>query len=194
MLHFFLDHDFCCCFWRSPGSNLRPLVYKASDLSTAPQRLHYMSVKKHAHPPRIITVLYSLYLLASRSFEFEICISFYRKSLHYFPLREDSSQVLAWALHGQGNSGPAVIIIPPLPPTSQAIIKPYTLHVLGSQSFKFEICIFIYSTPLHYNQVIYKAFTSNSTLMLASDLADFDTRWPHEYEILNFGRFSSRIW
>ena len=20
---------FCCCFWRSPGSNLRPLVYKA---------------------------------------------------------------------------------------------------------------------------------------------------------------------
>ena len=24
---------FCCCFLRSPGSNLRPLVYKASDLS-----------------------------------------------------------------------------------------------------------------------------------------------------------------
>ena len=29
---------------------------------------------------------------------------------------------------------------------------------------------------------------------VASDLADFDTRWPHEYEILNFARFSSRIW
>ena len=26
-------------FWRSPGSNLRPLVYKASDLTTAPRRL-----------------------------------------------------------------------------------------------------------------------------------------------------------
>ena len=25
-------------FWRSPGSNLRPLVYKASDLTTAPYR------------------------------------------------------------------------------------------------------------------------------------------------------------
>ena len=31
-------------------------------------------------------------------------------------------------------------------------------------------------------------------VMLASYLADFDTRWPHEYEILNFARFSSRIW
>ena len=30
---------FCSCFRRSPGSNLRPLVYKASDLSTAPRRL-----------------------------------------------------------------------------------------------------------------------------------------------------------
>ena len=26
-------------FRRSPGSNLRPLVYKASDLTTAPRRL-----------------------------------------------------------------------------------------------------------------------------------------------------------
>ena len=26
-----LEVDFCRCFWRSPGSNLRPLVYKASD-------------------------------------------------------------------------------------------------------------------------------------------------------------------
>ena len=29
---------------------------------------------------------------------------------------------------------------------------------------------------------------------VASYLADFDTRWPHEYEIFNFARFSSRIW
>ena len=28
-------------FRRSPGSNLRPLVYKASDLTTAPRRLKY---------------------------------------------------------------------------------------------------------------------------------------------------------
>ena len=26
-------------------------------------------------------------------------------------------------------------------------------------------------------------------IMLASDLADLDTRWPHEHEILNFARF-----
>ena len=26
-------------FWRSPGSNLQPLFYKASDLTTAPRRL-----------------------------------------------------------------------------------------------------------------------------------------------------------
>ena len=25
--------------WRSPGSNLRPLIYKASDITTAPRRL-----------------------------------------------------------------------------------------------------------------------------------------------------------
>ena len=30
---------FCSCFWRSPGLNLRSLVNKASDLSTAPWRL-----------------------------------------------------------------------------------------------------------------------------------------------------------
>ena len=30
--------------------------------------------------------------------------------------------------------------------------------------------------------------------MLASYLADFGTRWSHEYKILNFVRFSSRIW
>ena len=30
---------FCSCFRRSPGSNLRPLVYKASGLTTAPWRL-----------------------------------------------------------------------------------------------------------------------------------------------------------
>ena len=29
------DIGFCSCFWRSPGSNLRPLVYKASELFTA---------------------------------------------------------------------------------------------------------------------------------------------------------------
>ena len=29
-------------FRRSPGSNLRPLVYKASDLTTAPRRLFYV--------------------------------------------------------------------------------------------------------------------------------------------------------
>ena len=29
---------------------------------------------------------------------------------------------------------------------------------------------------------------------VASYLADFDTRWPHEYKIFNFARFSSRIW
>ena len=28
-------------FRRSPGSNLRPLVYKASDLTTAPRRLFH---------------------------------------------------------------------------------------------------------------------------------------------------------
>ena len=29
-------------FRRSPGSNLRPLVYKASDLTTAPRRLSHV--------------------------------------------------------------------------------------------------------------------------------------------------------
>ena len=33
-----------------------------------------------------------------------------------------------------------------------------------------------------------------NSIMLASDLADFGTRWPDEYEILNFARFSSIIW
>ena len=99
------------------------------------------------------------------SLEFEICI-FPREAIpsHYCPLREDSSRVLVWGLHGQGNSVLAVAIIPPLPPNvtkaepSQS--KPrqwksrlihqgwftalYTkhLHVLDSQSLEFEICIF----------------------------------------------------
>ena len=33
-------------FWRSPGSNLRPLVYKASDLTTAPRRLELFGIYK----------------------------------------------------------------------------------------------------------------------------------------------------
>ena len=41
---------FVVVFWRSQGSNLRPLVYKASDLTTSPRRL----MEKHAHPPRVV--------------------------------------------------------------------------------------------------------------------------------------------
>ena len=39
-------------FWRSPGSNLRPLVYKASDLTTAPRSLFgiYKMFKMLNHP------------------------------------------------------------------------------------------------------------------------------------------------
>ena len=46
------------------------------------------------------TALYTLHLLDSQSLEFEICI-FPREAIpsHYFPLREDSSRVLAWGLH-----------------------------------------------------------------------------------------------
>ena len=63
------------------------------------------------------TALYTQHLLDSQSLEYEICI-FPREAIpsHYFPLREDSSRVLAWGLHGQGNPGLAVVIIPPLPP------------------------------------------------------------------------------
>ena len=39
-----------------------------------------------------------------------------------------------------------------------------------------------------------KSARYDATLKVASYLADFDTRWPHEYEIFNFARFSSRIW
>ena len=63
------------------------------------------------------TALYTCtqHLLDSQSLEFEICI-FPREAMpsYYFPLREDSSRVLAWGLHGQGNSVLAVVIIPPL--------------------------------------------------------------------------------
>ena len=33
-------------FWRSPGSNLRPLVYKASELTTAPRRRQFVSIER----------------------------------------------------------------------------------------------------------------------------------------------------
>ena len=48
------------------------------------------------------TALYTQHLLNSQCLEFEICI-FPREATpsHYFPLREDSSRVLAWGLHGQ---------------------------------------------------------------------------------------------
>ena len=47
------------------------------------------------------TALHTQHLLDSQSFELEICI-FPREAIpsHYFPLREDSSRVLAWGLHG----------------------------------------------------------------------------------------------
>ena len=44
-------------FWRSPGSNLRPLVYKASDLTTAPRRLQIKMVYKLMHFLRKIHTL-----------------------------------------------------------------------------------------------------------------------------------------
>ena len=48
------------------------------------------------------TALFTQHLLNSQYLEFEICI-FPREATpsHYFPLREDSSRVLAWGLHGQ---------------------------------------------------------------------------------------------
>ena len=59
------------------------------------------SVEKHAHHQGWFTALYTQHLLDSQSIEFEICI-FPREAIpsHYFPLREDSSRVLAWGLHG----------------------------------------------------------------------------------------------
>ena len=81
--------------------------------------------------------LYTQHLLDSQSFGFELCtlqalnmplirctnVFFPREAIppYYYPLREDSSRVLssrvlAWGLHGQGNPGLAVVIIPPLPP------------------------------------------------------------------------------
>ena len=39
------DVAFCCCFWRSPGSNLRPLVYKVRELTTAPRRRPFDGTK-----------------------------------------------------------------------------------------------------------------------------------------------------
>ena len=68
--------DFCCCFWRSPGSNLRPLVYKARDLTTAPRRLltHLVGGKRMLIHQVWFTALYNQHLLDSQCFEFEICI------------------------------------------------------------------------------------------------------------------------
>ena len=105
------------------------------------------------------TALYIQHLLDSQSLELEICI-FPREAIpsHYFPLREDSSRVLAWGLHGYGKSCPGVVIIPPLPPNvTNGRDKPqwksmlihqgwftalYTQHLLDSQSLELEICIF----------------------------------------------------
>ena len=111
------------------------------------------------------TALYTQHLLDSQSLEFEICI-LPREAIpsHYFPLREDLLRVLAWGLHGYGNSGLAVVIIPPLPPNvTKGRTKPQLNPVSGkacsstkgglfryipntysgdSQSLEFEICIF----------------------------------------------------
>ena len=109
------------------------------------------------------TALSTQHLLDSQSLEFEICI-FPREAIpsHYFPLREDSPRVLAWGLHGEGNPGLAVVIIPPLPPNvTNGRAKPQqaprwksmlihqgwftalsTQLLLDSQSLEFEIRIF----------------------------------------------------
>ena len=93
----------------------------------------------HSKPPRWKSMLihqgwfsapYTLHLLASLTFEFLICstLDTAHNTLHqrivpreaipsyYFSLRKDSPIVLARGLHGYGNSGLAVVIIPPLPP------------------------------------------------------------------------------
>ena len=59
------------------------------------------SMEKHALPPRVVYCAINPTLTDSQSLEFEICI-FPREAIpsHYFPLREDSSRVLAWGLHG----------------------------------------------------------------------------------------------
>ena len=55
------------------------------------------------------------------------------------------------------------------------------------------------SEKLHKDYTIFHSLYNDccrcmESLKVASYLADFDTRWPHEYEIFNFARFSSRIW
>ena len=44
-------------FWRSPGSNLRPLVYKASDLTTAPRRARVDQPKVMTLSPECVPIL-----------------------------------------------------------------------------------------------------------------------------------------
>ena len=52
-------------FKRSPGSNLRPLVYKASDLTTAPRRLLILVLNLDLDTKIIVSVnnIYVLILL-----------------------------------------------------------------------------------------------------------------------------------
>ena len=90
------------------------------------------SVEKHAHPPRVVYC--AIYSTLTRLTKFRVRNLhitstqyaantlhqriFPREAIpsHYFPLREDLSRVLAWGLHGLGNSGLAVVIIPFLTP------------------------------------------------------------------------------
>ena len=56
-----------------------------------------------------------------------------------------------------------------------------------------RVAKFIHLNILELIQDIKKCFLKTVLFKVASYLADFDTRWPHEYEIFNFARFSSRI-
>ena len=124
---------------------------------------------------RYILNTYSNHKVSSLNFAYYKCNNYAADTLHqrifqrdaipshYFPLREDSSRVLALGLHGEGNSGLAVVIIPLLSPNvtnSRAepshskprrwksmpihqgwFIALYTQHLLDLQSLELGICI-----------------------------------------------------
>ena len=70
----------------------------------------------------------------------------------------------------------------------------YQSPLILTELFKHNLINVIYLTAFHLYQVMMTLHFWMTSLMQASHCPELDTRWPHEYGILNFARRWPRTW
>ena len=151
--------------------------------------LNLCNVGRHANKPRQWKSMlthqgrFDLLIYATLTTEFVFCISIYIHDSalsHYSPSKKSRPETWPLELHGYGNSGLAVVIIPLLPPnvtlaamqtnpvsgkacspTKDGLICLYMQPLLVPQTTEFVLCISIYihdSASSHLHVMLYIIF------------------------------------